>query len=229
VTLTVVPGTLLLPDRIAIHRCRRDSLSDQIGTMGPPIVSVATVGLPLVTVPSLSGRTETGWQFEDVVAAGWTPYFYRCVTFGRHLPDDGIHAGMSAPSVVAMVVVPPAVPPLLVTATKTSGAAGTLFTFTTDLPFTASPAGEGTITIAAIAAATRSVLATLSSTAIPVAAPPPIGGATPPKIIASRTATADGESTVSVLVPAALVPASAVSFVVTVIDPLGRSKSLEVV
>jgi hypothetical protein len=229
VTLTVVPGSGLPPDRIAIHRCRRDSLSDQIGTMGPPIVSVATAGLPSVTVPSLSGPAETGWQFEDVVAAGWTPYFYRCVSFGRHLPDDGIHAGMSAPSGLVMVVVPPAVPPLLATATKTSGAAGALFTFTTDLPFNASPAGEGTITIAAIAAATRTVLATLSSTAIVVTTPPPVSGATPPNVVASRTATVDRESTVSVLIPAALVPANAVSFVVTATDPLGRSKSLEVV
>ena len=231
VTLTVVPGTGLAPDRLAVHRCHRDVLANQLGTMGPPILSVATAGLTPVSLPSLSGAPEAGWTFTDEVDPSWAPYFYRCVTFGRHLPDDGVHAGASPPSGVVSVVVPTAVAPLLSGASRTSGAAGMLVELTTDLPFTATPAGSGagTLIIAAVAGGIRTVLATVATVGLPVGSPPDLTGPAPATTVATRAAAVSGSSVVSILVPTPLLPTTTAGFVVTATDPLDRSTSTEVV
>lgn len=227
VTLTVVPGAGLPPAGLRVHRVRRESLADQIGTMGPPVISAATAGLAVVTLPSRSGPTETGWQFTDDVTAGWVPYHYRCIAVGHDAPDDGVRAGHSPPSGTARVLVPPPMPPLLSGVTRLSATAGLLLRFSTDLPFAPTPAGEGLLTVASVAGTTRTVLARVPSAAIAVGPPLVAAGSPPSAVSTSRTAAVGGVSDVSVLIPATMLPAVAGAIVLTATDPLGRSTSLE--
>jgi hypothetical protein len=244
VTLTVIPGSgrmnssagaVLTPAALRIHRVRREALADQIGTMGPPVFAANTAGLPLVTVPALSGPVETGWQFEDTVAASWVPYYYRCVTLGRDAPDDGLRAGESPPSGTIRVLVPPHALPRLIAAPRQTGLAGMLLQFSTDLPYLPTPAGEGWLTIATLVGPTRTVLARLASTAIQAGPPLRTLGRPPAAILSTRSAAVAGVINVSVLIPPGpriVVPPGTrtppIAIVVTATDPLGRSTMVEV-
>jgi hypothetical protein len=136
---------------------------------------------------------------------------------------------VSPPSGVIKVLVPPPVAPLLTPPTRSTGAAGMLVQFTTDLPFTPTPAGEGTLTVASVAGTSRTVIAQVPSIGIPVGLPTSLLGPAPAAPVATRMASVDGASTVSLLIPVSLLPPGSTAFVLTATDPLGRSMTAEVV
>jgi hypothetical protein len=222
-TLTVVAGGGVAPARLRVHRVRREALADAIGTMGPPVLEVAVAALPTVAVPTLSGPAESGWALTDAVTPGWSPYLYRCVAVGRDAPDDGTRAGESPPSGVVRVLVAPPLPPLLGSIVRTSGPAGTLLRFDTDLPATPTRAGRGTLTVAAVDGGTRTVLATLEPATIETGPPPAVIGAAGTTVVATRRPPVAGVIDVSVLVPSDVTGA----LVLTATDPLGRSTTVE--
>ena len=227
VTLTVVALGGPPPERIRVHRVRRLSLADQVGTMGPPRIGPLPVAsLPTVQVPGPDGRTDTGWQLHDTVTPGWQPYVYRCVAIGRDEPDEGIHAGETASGVVRVLVPPPAAP-LVTGAARLAGPAGVLVTFNADLPWVAGPAGSGRVSIARVEATpggvTRQVLATLASVEIPQAPAPDLTGPPATDAVATRRPPLAGVAEVSVLLPAPVTGA----VVLTATDPRGRSTIVE--
>lgn len=214
VTLTVVPGKGIIPAFLQIHRVRREGLADHIGSMGPPVIGpVAVATLTEVPVP----RSAAGYRFVDTVSPSWQPYRYRCVATGRDALADGIRAGDSAPSAVTNVLVPPPTPPLLANPTRTTSPTEHVVTVRTDLPWSPSPAGTGTITVAAVTVSgtspVRTVLGSFASHEIPNTAGP-----------ASRTAPINGVATVTLRLPPA-----AGTLVITATDPFGRSTSVELV
>ena len=227
VLLTVVAGAGSAPTGLRIHRVRRAGLAQQIGTMGPPVLSVATAGLTTVPVPVLTGPAQVGWQFLDAVDPSWTPYNYRVVAVGNDAPDDGVRAGSSPPSGIVEVLVAPLLAPLLIVAPAVRGTGGILLGVQTDLPVRATPAGTAGLRIAAVAGTARTVVGTLDPTTIPegaaLTATVPAGAG----LVATRRAPAAGVSEITILIPPGLVPAGA-SLVVTATDPLGRPTSAEV-
>lgn len=223
VELTVVPGHGLLPTALRIHRVRRESLAGQIGTMGPPVISVLVASLTPVSVVGRSGPVEIGWRFTDAVDASWQPYVYRCVAVGKDAPDDGIRAGDSPPSGMVRVLVAPTVPPLISGAVRAVGLAGTLLRFTTDLPFAPTSAGIGTLTIASVSAGQRTVLARRDSSSIEVGLPLSAVGPSATGVKATRRAAVSGVADVTVLLPLQATGA----IVLTATDPLGRSTTVE--
>lgn len=219
VTLTVVPGAGIAPDRLRCHRVRRAALADQLGTMGPARVGPVAVA-DLTPVPTPTG--EPGFALVDPAEPSWVPYVYRAVATGRELPDDGIRGADSAPSAPVVVLVTPPLPPLL-TASRVVSANGQVLTVRTDLPWVASPAGTGTLQVAAVDAdLNRTVLVTLTSHEIPVGPPGlPAGPVSGPS--ATRQPPAGGVAEVSIVLPPT--PGTPI---VTATDPLGRSTAVEV-
>jgi hypothetical protein len=226
VVLTVVPGSGLAPDALAVHRVRKSLLAQTVDTMGPavPALSSPLAALTAVPVASLSGPARTGYRFVDSsVTASWFPYFYRAVARGRDLPSDGIRSGTSAASAVAVVLVPPALPPHLTALTVTRSGAATLIAFSTDLPTKPTPVGNGRLEISAIGAdGVRTVLATFDPTAVRPAAALTMPATTLTKPDATRRAPVNGLFDVTVLVPA-----TSASIAVTATDPLDRSTAVE--
>jgi hypothetical protein len=227
VLLTVVAGAGSAPAGLRIHRVRRPGLAQAVGTMGPPVLEVATTSLTTVPVPVLAGPPQVGWQFLDAVDPSWTPYVYRVVAVGTEAPDDGVRAGSSPPSGIAEALLAPPLPPLLVLAPAITGTGGVLLGLQTDLPVRATPGGPAELRIAAVAGATRTAIGTLDPATIPEG--PALGAGTPPGtgLTATRRAPVAGVSDISILVAPQLVPAGA-SLVVTATDPRGRSTSAEV-
>ena len=162
VVLTIVPGTGLVPDRLAVHRVRTPLLAEVIDTMGPAAGDGRSRELTAVQVPSLGGAPPVpGYRWSETVQPGWRPYVYRVVALGRDLPADGIRSGRSPASGAATVVVPPALPPVLSGLTVARNGSATLLTFSTDLPSRPTPAGPASLVVATVdAAGTRTTLAT---------------------------------------------------------------------
>lgn len=223
VTLTVVAGGGVAPVGLRMHRVRREALADAIGTMGPPVLEVAVAELAIVAVPTLSGPAEAGWALTNTVTPSWSPYHYRCVAVGREAPDDGIRAGESPPSGVVRVLVAPPLPPLLGAVVRTSGPAGTLLRFDTDLPATPTRAGQGSLTVAAVDGGIRTVLATLEPATIEVGPPLAASGTAGTTLAATRRPPVAGVTEITVLVP----PDVTGPLVLTATDPLGRSTTVE--
>lgn len=226
VTLIVVPGSGLTPAGLRVFRVRRESLADQVGTMGPPVLSATTAGMATFTLPALSvlpgSVPEFGWQLTDAVRASWVPYYYRCVTVGQDAPDDGVRAGESPPSGVVCVLLPPPAPPLVSGATRTDGPAGTLLRLLTDVPYLPTPAGAGQLVVASVLGGTRTVLATVPSALITIGPPLASNGRLVGTVSATRGPAAAGVCDLTVLLPT---PSG--SILLTATDPLGRSTTVE--
>ena len=223
VELTVVPGTGLPPDRLAVHRVRTPLLAEVVDTMGPPRTTVAVSTLTPVAVPSLGGAPpRTGYQLTETVTPDWRPYVYRVVALGRDLPADGIRSGRSPASGAASVVVPPPLPPAVSSLTVTRNGSATLLSLTTDLPWRPTPAGPASLVVAAVdPTGIRTVLATIDPTTVPEAAELVLP-AMPGPVAATRRAPVGGVFALTVLVAA-----TSAKVVVTATDPLGRSNALE--
>ncbi|MBO3752417.1 hypothetical protein J5X84_40710 [Streptosporangiaceae bacterium NEAU-GS5] len=226
VNLIVVPRPGAPATALRVHRIRTEYLSRRVGTMGPPVIGpVALSSLTPVTVPALSGPPSQGFAFTDAVAGSWQPYFYCAVATGKDVPADGIRAGDSAPSGVVRILVPPAKPPLIANLQRTTSPAAHRIDVMTDLPWSQSPAGSGTIALAVVntsgGAPARTVIGSFVSHAIAEGTPqgPPVTAAS-----ATRSAVTGGKATVSLVFPPVSGPV-----VLTLTDPLGRSASVEVV
>lgn len=226
VVLTIVAGSGLVPAALEVHRVRKSLLAQTVDTMGPavPALSSPLSALTAVPVVSLSGSTRTGYQFVDAsVTASWFPYFYRAIARGRDLPSDGIRSGTSAASPVAVVLLPPALPPQLTALTVTRSGTATLIAFSTDLPTKPTPVGNGRLEISAIGNdGVRTVLATFDPTAVRPAAALTMPGTTLTTPDATRRAPVNGMTDVTVLVPP-----TPDSIAVTGTDPLYRSIAVE--
>jgi hypothetical protein len=228
VELIVLPGAAPLPDTVRVHRVRRQSLTADVGTMGPPRLGpVAVAGLPTTSVPQVGGPAQTGWRLVDSASPDWQPYLYRCVASGRHEPDDGRYRGDSPGSgVVAVLVAPPAAP-LVAAAARSTGTAGVLVTFASDLPWAPSPAGRGTITVSELAVVgttpTRTVVASMTSEEVPEGAALSASGTPVTEVHVTRRAPVDGVAEVSVLLP----PPSVGVLLLNATDPFGRSTIVE--
>jgi hypothetical protein len=227
VLLSVVPGVGAPPAGLRLHRVRRQFLAGQVGTMGPAVLSVATAGLTMASLPVLSGPAQAGWQFVDPVDPSWTPYFYRCVCVGRDAPNDGVYAGDSPPSGVASVLVTPPLPPLLTIDPAVQGPAGVLVTLRTDLPVAPTPAGRAVLRLSVVSGATRTAIATLDPAGIPAGAALVATGPPVSDVQTTRREPIAGTCEITVLFPTTLRPAGS-SLVLTATDPVGRSTSFEV-
>ena len=223
VELTVVPGTGLAPDRLAVHRVRTPLLAEVVDTMGPPRTTVAVSTLTPVAVPSLGGAPpRSGFRLTDPVTPDWRPYVYRVAALGRDLPADGIRSGRSPASGAASVVVPPPLPPTLTGLTVARNGSATLVTLRTDLPARPTPAGPSSLVLAAVdTAGVRTTLATIDPATVAEGAALVLPSA-PGPVTATRRAPVAGAFEVTVLVP----PTSA-KLVLTATDPLGRATALE--
>jgi hypothetical protein len=223
IELTVVPGTGLAPDRLAVHRVRTPLLAEVLDTMGPPRSTMLVSALPAVPVPSLgSAPPRSGFRLTDTAAPDWRPYVYRVVALGRDLPADGIRAGRSPASGAATVVVPPPLPPTLTGLAVARNGSATLVTVSTDLPWLPTPAGPASLTVAGVdAAGVRATLATLDPTTVPEAPALVLPSASGP-VTATRRPPAAGTVEVTVLAPA-----TTATIVVAATDPLGRTTATE--
>jgi hypothetical protein len=223
VVLTVVPGSGLPPQALAIHRVRTSLLAQVIDTMGPPMRTVLVPALSPVPVPSLSGPPRSGYEFSDPVQPGWVPYFYRAVAVGRDLPSEGIRAGRSPASGVTTVLAPPPMPPVVSGVTVSRSGSATLVSCSTDVPHRQTPVGSGRLVVATLdVSGTLSVVASFDTSAVRQAPALTLPGSPVTQPEATRRQPFGGVFDVTVLIPP-----TASSIVVTATDPLGRSTAVE--
>jgi hypothetical protein len=197
-------------ERIDVHRTTLARLSGDVGTMGPPVSTLAPVG--------------DAWPaFTDTVAPSWQPYWYRAVAWGSTDAANGWRTSPGPSSAVRAALVPPASAPAVTGASivAASGSDPGFVTFSTDAPPIVTSLGRFrlTVTVVTTDAASVPAQAVLNTTldAITPSRTPPAAGADP---IGPAWLAPDGSFGV-ILNPGA---STVTSVRISIMDPRGLSQ-----
>ncbi|HEV2757650.1 MAG TPA: hypothetical protein VG318_17965 [Actinomycetota bacterium] len=225
IQVIVVPGPQPVAAGFRVHRIRRSTLAERIGTMGPPKIEPSDAGWAAIQVDSLVGPSEAGHAILDPVAPSWYPYHYRAVAIGTEDLAGGEHAAESLPSGTQSAVLTPAQGPVVSGPTVTNNAATRLVAFSTDLPVRMTPVGRATIAVLGVGLTTdgssirRTPLLLVHADEVVQGAALTLLPAAPPEgQVNRRVPDSAGVAEYTVLLDAAVT-----SGVVVVTDPLGRS------
>jgi hypothetical protein len=249
---TIQPGDSIVAG-YRVYRCRSAALAADAGLMGPPVYLETDPRWSAYTeMPLRGGQADTGMSIVDTTAtASWYPWYYRVQAIGVQDIANGFYSGKSLPSQVQSAYNLPPDPPLISpdppVLARGSGAA--LLTFTADLPIPASPLGPSLVELLKAApdpanpgrtiynsieakAPDAITIGTLVLPVPPWTPPHPIHppGHPPPyhppflgPALARSVPDAQGQFTLSVLVPYAVSDKN--TFTVRLTDPLGRQNS----
>ncbi len=236
-----------------VYRCRSAALAADAGLMGPAVYFETDPRWSAFTESSIVGKqSDTGMSIIDSAAiASWYPWYYRVQAIGVQDIDNGFYSGKSLPSQVQSAYNLPPNPPLISpdppAVTQGSGAA--LVNFTADLPIPASPLGASLVELLKAApdpanpgrtiynsivsnAPDAITVGTLVLPVPPWTPPHPMHppGHPPPyhppflgPALARSAPNAQGQFTLSVLVPYAASDKN--TYTVRLTDPLGRQNS----